>query len=116
MKTKVIITETQLKTLKKFIHESSVHSDIVKEMVLELNANYTPTENYVKGGGEYSTKKMVKVNIDDELISPKALFDYFKFKYNMGSEFTKQVITDWINGKINDEYSLSKNVTLNENT
>jgi hypothetical protein len=30
----------------------------------------------------------------------------------MGDEFTKQVIRDWMYGKISDDYLLSKNVPM----
>ena len=113
MTTKLIITESQFNRLKTFITESEVYSSIVKEMYEDLMANYTPTENYVREGGEYHGQKMVKINVDDELISPKALFEYMKSKYNMGDDFTKQVIIDWMHGNISDgKYFLSKNVPL----
>jgi hypothetical protein len=112
MKKKLIITETQLKVLKNHISESLTHSSIVRQMKEELDTNYAPTENFVREGGEYKTKKMIMVKVDEELISPKALFEYMKAKYKMGDEFTKQVIRDWVNGKIGDNYSLSKNVPL----
>ena len=35
--------------------------------------------------------------------------DNHKFK-NINPEFTKQVIRDWVSGKINDDYMLSKNI------
>jgi hypothetical protein len=30
----------------------------------------------------------------------------------MGEEFTKQVIRDWMFGKIADDYTLSKNISM----
>lgn len=109
---KLIITESQLENLKTFINESAAYGKIVKQLHDDLIANYTPTDNFVRKGGEYSSKKMVKVNVDNEIISPKALFDYLKYKYQMGDNFTKQVITDWMFGRITDDYQLSKNVPL----
>ena len=85
---------------------------MVKRMKEDLDANYTPTENYVREGGEYSTVPMFKVNLDEELISPSALYEYMKNKYNMGEEFTQQVIRDWVDGAITDNFMLSKNVPL----
>jgi hypothetical protein len=112
MKTKLIITESQLERLKTYILESDVQSSIIKQMKAELDANYTPTEQYAREGGEYHNMPMVTVKVDKEIISPKALFDYMKFKYKMGDEFTKQVISDWMFNKITDDYSLSKNVPI----
>ena len=112
MTKKIIITESQFARLKSYINESEVYSRIVKQMKGDLDANYTPTENYVREGGEYHGQPMIKVNVDDEIISPAALFEYMKYKYNMGDEFTKQVIRDWVNGSITDEHMLSKNVPL----
>ena len=70
MKNKLIITESQLTRLKHFISESTAHSSIVRQMKEELDANYTPTENFVREGGDYKPMKMIKVNLDDEVISP----------------------------------------------
>lgn len=111
MKKKLIITESQLTRLKHFISESTVHSSIVKRMKEELDANYTPTENFVREGGDYKPMKMVKVNLDEEIISPKDLYEYMQFKYKTNEEFTKQVIRDWMFGKISDDFQLSKNVS-----
>jgi hypothetical protein len=55
---------------------------------------------------------MFKVNLDEELISPSALYEYLKNKYNMGEQFTQQVIRDWVDNKITNEFMLSKNVPL----
>lgn len=112
MRNKLIITESQLARLKSYITESEMYSRVVKQMKGDLDANYTPTESYVREGGEYHGQPMIKVNVDDEVISPAALFEYMKYKYNMGDEFTKQVIRDWMNNSITDEYTLSKNVPL----
>jgi len=56
---------------------------------------------------------MILVKVDEEIITPKSLYEYMKYKYKMGDEFTKQVIRDWMCGTISDDYSLSKNVTMN---
>ena len=54
---------------------------------------------------------MFEVITDGEEISAKSLFEYFKSKYDINEEFIKQVIKDWVSGKITDNYQLSKNVT-----
>lgn len=113
MRTKLIITESQFNRLKTFIAESDMYSSIVKQMKNELDANYLPDEKFVRKGGDYSATLMIIVNVSDELITVKDLFEYMKFKYKMGDDFTKQVITDWIYGKITDDYQLSKIVPLN---
>lgn len=89
-----------------------MYSSVVKQIKDELDANYTTTQSYVRKGGDYITQTMIKVNVDDEIISPKSLYEYLKFKYKMGDEFTKQVIKDWVNGKITDNFTLSKNVPI----
>ena len=99
--------------LKSTLSENHRFTSMVKQMAEDLTANYSPSENYVREGGEYSTKRMIKVNLDEELISPKALFEYMKSKYKMGDEFTQQVINDWYFGRFKEDYGLSKNVPLN---
>jgi hypothetical protein len=113
MKRKVIITESQFEKLKTYITESEVYASVVKQMKDELDANYSPTQSYVRSGGEYMTKPMITVKVDDEVISPKALFDYLKYKYKVNDEFIKQVIKDWMFGRISDTYQLSKNIPIN---
>lgn len=113
MKKKLIITEKQLDRLKSTITENAVHSSLVKQMKEELDANYEPIEKFVREGGEYFEKPMVKIKADNEAITPKALYEYMKFKYKTGDEFTKQVIRDWMYGNISDNYQLSKNIPVN---
>jgi hypothetical protein len=113
MKTKLIITEGQFEKLKTYITESEVYTSVVKQIKDELDGNYTPTQSYVRSGGEYMSKPMITVKVDDEVITPKALFDYLKFKYKVNDEFIKQVIKDWMFGRISDTYQLSKNVPIN---
>lgn len=112
MKRKLIITETQYVRLKQNLKENVVHSSMVKRMKEELDDNYEPIEKFVREGGEYFSEAMIMVKADEEVITPKALFEYLKYKYKMGEEFIKQVIRDWVDGKITDDYRLSKNVPL----
>jgi len=112
MKRKIIITESQCQRLKQYLEESTVHSNMVKRMKEELDKNYAPIEKFVREGGEYFSKPMIMVKADEETITPKDLLTYLKFKYKMGDDFIKQVIKDWVDGKITDDYRLSKNVPL----
>ena len=112
MKKKLIITEKQLESLKMNLNEGLAHSTMVRRMKEDLDAHYQPVERFVREGGEYDTKAMIMVNADEELITPKDLFEYLKYKYKMGEDFTKQVIRDWVDGKITDDFRLSKNVAL----
>lgn len=112
MKTKLIITESQFSVLKDYISESTAHSTIVKQMKKELDANYKPISKFVREGGEYSEQPMIQINADEEAITPKDLYEYMKNKYSVGSDFIKQVIRDWVDGKITKDYRLSKNVSL----
>ena len=112
MKKKLIITEQQFERLKIVLAENNVHGNIVKQMKTELDANYEPIEKFVREGGEYYEKAMIMVKADNETITPKSLFEYMKFKYKVGDEFIKQVIRDWVYGKISDDNQLSKNVPM----
>ena len=112
MKRKLIITESQCKRLEQYIQESTVYSSIVKRMKEELDLNYAPIEKFVREGGEYFSEAMIMVKADEEVITPKALFEYLKYKYKMGDDFIKQVVRDWVDKKITDDYRLSKNVPL----
>jgi hypothetical protein len=113
MKTKLIITESQLERLKGSLNESVVHANMVKRMKEDLDKNYQPIEKFVRKGGEYASQPMIMVTADEETITPKDLYEYLKFKYKMGEDFTKQVIRDWVDGEITDDFRLSKNVALN---
>ena len=112
MKTKLIITESQFKKIKSILSENTMHSRMVKEMKDFLDANYTPTENYMREGGEYFGKAMFKVNADEELISAKQLYEYMSYKFGLGEVFTKQVIKDWVSGNIGEDFMLSKHVPM----
>jgi hypothetical protein len=113
MKKKLIITESQLERMKTALNESVVHSNMVKKMKEDLDMNYQPVERFVREGGEYSSKPMIMVKADEEVITPKDLYEYLKYKYIMGEPFTQQVIRDWVDGKITDDFRLSKNIPLN---
>lgn len=113
MKKRIKITESQLERLKKTINESAVHPAMVKRMKEELDMNYQPIDKFMREGGEYFEQPMVMVKADEEAITPKALYEYLKHKYNTGDDFTQQVIKDWMYGKISDDYRLSKNVAMN---
>lgn len=110
---KIIITEGQLDRLKTKLNEESFQSNIVRQMKEDLDNNYTPVEKFMREGGEYYETPMIEIKVDGEIISPKSLYEYMKYKYKMGEEFTKQVIRDWMFGKITDDYMLSKNVSMN---
>lgn len=113
MNKKLIISESQYKRLKAVISETTLHSSVVKQMKEFLDLNYEPVERFVREGGEYFEEAMVKIKVDEEIISPKDLYEYMKYKFEVGDEFTKQVIRDWMFNKITDDYSLSKNVAIN---
>jgi hypothetical protein len=112
MSTKLIITERQLDVIKKHLNENDAHSHLVEKLVKDLNANYEPMLGIVREEGEYFEEPMIKVKVDEESITPKELYEYFKRKYKLGDEFTKQVIRDWMFGTIKGN-KLSKNVAIN---
>jgi hypothetical protein len=109
---KLIINEVQYNKLVKFIHENNFHEKLVEAMVADLNTNYEPMLGIVREDGEYFETPMVKIKVDETEITPKELYEYFKKKYKLGDDFTKQVITDWVFGTMNG-YQLSKNVPIN---
>lgn len=110
MGVRLIITERQLEIIKR-LNEDNVHSSLVERLVRDLNANYEPMIGVVRKEGEYHEEPMIKIKIDNSSTTPKELFLYLKAKYKIGSEFIKQVIKDWMFGKIEDN-KLSKNVPL----
>jgi len=112
MKKKIIITEGQFNRLKQTLNESA-HSNMVKKMKKDLDMNYEAVQKFVREGGEYYETPMIEVRADGEVISPKSLYEYMKYKYKMGEEFTQQVIKDWVFGNIDDNYNLSKNMAMN---
>lgn len=112
MKKRLIISESQMERLTKVISENHAHTSLVKQMKGELDKNYLPIEKFVREGGEYFEKPMIMIKADEEVITPKSLFEYFKSKYKVNDDFIKQVIQDWVGGKISDDYRLTKNVTM----
>lgn len=108
---KIIITEAQLRTIKTHINENGMFQALIEKMKRDLDLNYESMTGVVRQGGEYMDKPMIKIKADEEVITPKALYEYFLYKYKLSKDFTKQVITDWIFGRIVDN-KLTKNVSL----
>lgn len=108
---KILITERQLQMLKTHINENGMFQALVEKMKRDLDMNYEPMTGVVREGGEYMEKPMIKIKVDEEVITPKALYEYFLFKYKLSKDFTKQVISDWMFGRIEDN-KLTKNVSL----
>jgi hypothetical protein len=111
MSSKIIITEKQYRAIKTHILESGFLHQIVEKMKADLDRNYEPMVGVMREGGEYFEKPMIKIKADGEAITPKALFEYLSYKYKFNPEFIKQLITDWMFGRIQDN-KLSKNVSL----
>lgn len=115
MGNRIKITEAQLARLKQNINENTIESIRVKEIKNFLDANYIPNENMVREGGEFHPKMMIMIIANEELISLANLYEYLCGKFNLGDQnngFMKQVITDWVHGKIDDNYLLSKPIAL----
>lgn len=112
MSTKLIITENQYNKLLKFISENNFHEKLVEMMVSDLDMNYEPMLGIMREDGEYFEEPMVRIKVDKSEITPKELFEYFKKKYKLGDDFTKQVIQDWMFGNIKNNM-LTKNVPIN---
>lgn len=112
MCTKMIITERQLKVIKKHLNENTVYESMIETIVKDLSLNYKPMVAAIREDGEYHNLPMFEVIIDGNQISPKDLYEYLKEKYNVGEAFTKQVIIDWAFGSLKGN-QLSKNVAMN---
>lgn len=112
MRKKLIITESQYKKLEQILTENTAHSNMVRQMKEFLDYGYEPVQKFVREGGEYYNRPMIMIKLDEEIISPKALLEYLKSKFNAGDEFIKQVIRDWVSGNISEDYQLSKNVSM----
>lgn len=109
----ILINESQYDMLKKHINESQVFTKMVKVIITELLKNYEPIVVNELDGMDYKSKLKVKKKVDGEEISLKALLGYLGTKYSgVSKEFLRQVITDWINGDIGEDFSLTKNVSL----
>lgn len=112
MSKRLIITESQYKKLVQHINENNFHEKLVEKLVSDLNMNYEPMIGIVREEGEYFETPMIKIKVDESEITPAELYEYFKKKYKLGDDFTKQVIQDWVFGNIKDN-KLSKNVPIN---
>lgn len=112
MSTKLIITENQYSKLVKFINENNFQEKLIEKMVSDLDMNYEPMLGIMREDGEYFEEPMVRIKVDKSEITPKELFEYFKKKYKLGDDFTKQVIQDWMFGNIKNNM-LTKNVPIN---
>lgn len=112
MGTRLIITESQLMSIRGHLQEISNHESLVEKLVKDLNLNYEPMLGIVRDKGEYFEEPMLRVKADKSEITPKDVYQYFKKKYKLGSDFTKQVIKDWMFGRVKDN-KLSKNVAIN---
>ena len=95
----------------KSLNETNFHEALVEKLVSDLNTNYEPMLGIVREDGEYHESPMIKIKVDDTEITPAELYLYFRKKYNLGKEFTKQVIRDWMFGTL-DGNKLSKNVAI----
>ena len=109
---KIKITTEQLALLSKIITESN-KDDITKKIASELTSYYEPTVATNKKGGEYFDKPMILNKVSNEIISPKALLDYIKHKYQgLNDAYIEQVIRDWFDGKLKNGNNLSANVKM----
>jgi len=111
MAKKIIIKESQVEALLEYINGQSLYVKTVNKIEADLNLNYSHEVGTYRSGGEYFEKPMIRIKADNEMISPKALFEYLSYKYKLGNKFLQQVILDWLNDKIHNGL-LSKNVPL----
>jgi hypothetical protein len=109
---RIIINEKQKKVIVAYISESNNYDRILKSIVEDLDLNYEQAVGVNEIGNEFYNTPMIGKKVDGSNITPKALLDYFKHKYDVGRTFLKQVITDWYEGNFKKNNSLSKNVPL----
>ena len=110
MKRKILITESQLAAI---VENETVQNTMVKSIVGYLKNYYEPVIGVFAGEQEYTTGGLIHNNIDGTTLSPKALKDHLKYKFgNLSDKFLEQVISDWFNNKIKDDYILSKPVSM----
>lgn len=112
MAKKLLISESQLLVLKNYIHESNNHEILVRRIAADLDLNYEPSKGTYKKGGEFHEQPMVLNKVNQELMTPKSLFDYMMYKYKLGATFVKQIITDWFKGNLDKTGTLSKNTPI----
>ena len=86
----------------------------VKKVVNYIDANYEPTVGTYRQGGEFHEQPMIMNKVDNEMLTPRSLYQHLKYKFNMGDDFLQQVVRDWFDGKYhnNSNYSLSRNVKM----
>jgi len=103
-----------MKMLAKYVNENKDYEHMVKTIVDDIKLNYDMNLAAYRKGGEYFDKPMITVKVDGEMISPKDLLGYLRYKHkDLNVAFLKQIVQDWWNGKfINGNYDLSKNVAL----
>jgi len=111
MKRKIKITENQLALI---VESETVQNKMVETIIGYLNNYYEPIVGVFAGEQEYTTGGLIHNNIDGTTLSPKALKDHLKYKFgNLSDEFMEQVISDWFNGKVdNNNNLLSKPVSM----
>jgi len=91
----------------------NIHANAVKKVAKYLKQYYEPVDADFPIGNEFINKLMFKKLGDDGLITKEELLSYLKSKFNNYSDkFIDQVITDWVNGDITYDYTLSKNVPM----
>lgn len=106
---RIVITEQQLG----LIEEGLVKERLVKKIVGELNKKYEASQQTVESESGPKNKALVRKKYDGEEYHPRDVFKEFSRKYERLSEdFVKQVIKDWYNGNIDENYNLSRNVSM----
>jgi hypothetical protein len=94
------------------LNEANDYHLIIKKIVDELDLNYEPAVGMNRERGEYFEKPVIKIKADGDMIRPKDLLEYLRYKNpTVGDKLLKQIIFDWVNGNI-DNYSLTKNIAL----
>tara|TARA_R110000868_G_scaffold29601_1_gene110127 strand:- start:568 stop:912 length:345 start_codon:yes stop_codon:yes gene_type:complete len=111
---KLIINESQMRSLITYLNESDIYTETIKRIIDDLNLNYEPVIVRERRGGEYNELPSFRIKADDTLTNGKHLLYYLKRKYDgLGKKFLSQVIRDWLDGSI-DNYRLSSNVGMSE--
>lgn len=104
----MIISESQLVKLRE-----NIHSSIVKSIKNELDNNYEKVITTQQTDSDFINQPMIKILVNNEITTPQSLANYLQKKYKVSIDFIIQVIRDWMNNSISDDFNLTSNVPLN---
>ena len=109
MSKKLIITPNQFSKLTLVIKENNANVKLKNKMHNFLESDYEPSGGVKEMGNEFYNTALVKKKIDGNFITPKALKDYMKHKFDGVSD--KEIdnsIEGWFRGDYDRETGMRK--------